>query len=72
MAPALTPTPTPSTTPTLACSGKYPYDLEDDVEVSESQRSAMMLERMEGEKYPLPPHVVSSVVASAHRGRGRA
>ena len=34
--------------------GKYPYDLEDDVDVSQSNRSQMMLERMEQEKYPLP------------------
>jgi len=40
----------------VACcsAGKYPYDLEDDVEVSPSNRSQMMLERMEQEKYPLP------------------
>jgi len=40
--------------PTRAHAGKYPYDLEDDVEVSQSSRSQMMLERMEQERYPLP------------------
>lgn len=30
-------------------------------QVSESQRSHMMLERMEHEKYPMPPHVIISM-----------
>ncbi len=34
--------------------GKYPYDLDDDVDIPESHRSAQMLERMESEKFALP------------------
>lgn len=40
--------------------GKYPFDLEDDADINEATRSQLMLERMEGEKYPLPPNVVIS------------
>ena len=34
--------------------GKYPYDLDDNVDIPESHRSAQMLERMENEQYALP------------------
>lgn len=41
--------------------GKYPFDLEDDADVTELSRSALMLERMENEKYPMPSHVITSL-----------
>ncbi|GFH19807.1 protein kinase domain-containing protein [Haematococcus lacustris] len=41
--------------------GKYPFDLDDSVEVAESTRSQMMLQAMEKERYDLSPHVLTSL-----------
>eukprot|EP00798_Chlamydomonas_sp_ICE-L_P002768 gene2768-12643_t len=41
--------------------GKYPYDLDDNVDIPESHKSLQMLERMENEKYVLTSSVLLSL-----------
>lgn len=50
----------PAPDPAVIASGKYPFDVDDELDIPDSQRSAMMLERMNSEKYHLHPSVVLS------------